>query len=351
VQSYYRDYALRQFGGAQADEIASLLRDSSRILARRKPELIDANYYRTNDDNEAARIAGEYAALGARARGINDKLAAEQQSAFYQLVHHPIEAMANLHKMYRAIAEGRTDDAKAAFAHDAAIRQRYEALENGKWAHMMSQTHISYTGWQQPEVDVMPEAVSWRPEAVTRKGPSAKAVKGEKCFLEKNGIIVIDAPDFARAEATSAGNWKVIDNLGHWKGAVTLFPQTGASYETGQGPSVDYDIALGAAGEFSVAVYASPSLDVLSRGGLRYAVSVDGGPPVIGDLMVGDANKWDKAVADNIRIAVTKHQAAKAGPHTIRIWGIDPGVVIQRLIITRRDLPRSKLGPVSSTPQ
>ena len=114
-----------------------------------------------------------------------------------------------------------------------------------------------------------------------------------------------------------------------------------------KGPSIEYDIALGAAGEFSVAVYASPSLDVLNRGGLRYAVSVDDGAPVIGDLMVGDANKWGKAVADNIRIAVTKHQVNKAGPHKIRIWGIDPGVVIQRLVVTRGDLPRSKLGPVS----
>ncbi len=351
VQSYYRQYASRSFGEAQADEIASLLRDSSRILARRKPELIDASYYRTNDDDEAQRIADEYAALNARARGIADKLAADQQSAFYQLVHHPIEAMTNLHNMYRAVAEGRMDDAKAAFANDAVIRQRYEALENGKWQHMMSQTHISYTGWQQPEVDVMPDAVSWKPETLVRKGPSAKAIKGQKRFLEKNGLIVIDAPDFARAGSAGPGAWKVIDNLGHWKGAVTLFPQAGASYQAGKGPSIEYDIALGAAGEFTIAVYASPSLDVLNRGGLRYAVSIDDGAPVIADLMVGDVNVWGKAVADNIRIAVTKHQVAKAGSYKIRIWGIDPGVVIQRLIITRGELPHSKLGPVSFIPR
>ena len=350
VQSYYRQYAERTFGEAQADEIASLLRDSSRILARRKPELTDASYYRTNDDNEAQRIADEYAALNSRARGIAGKLDADQQSTFYQLVHHPIEAMANLHMMYRAIAEGRMDDAKAAFANDAVIRQRYEGLENGKWQHMMSQTHISYTGWQQPEVDVMPDAVSWKPETLERKGPSAKAIKGQKRFLEKNGLIVIDAPDFKRTEEAGSGEWEVIDNLGHWKGAVTLFPQAGASYQAGKGPSIEYDIALGAEGQFSVAIYASPSLDVLNRGGLRYAVTVDDGAPVIGDLMAGDANKWEKAVADNIRIAVTKHQVAKAGPHKIRIWGIDPGVVIQRLVVTRGELPRSKLGPVSFSP-
>jgi len=104
-------------------------------------------------------------------------------------------------------------------------------------------------------------------------------------------------------------------------------------------------------GEFSVAVYASPSFDVLNRGGLRYAVSVDDSAPVIADLMVGDANVWGKAVADNIRIAITKHRAGKAGPHVIRVWGIDPGVVIQRLIVARDELPRSNLGPVSFSPR
>jgi Glycosyl hydrolase family 115/Gylcosyl hydrolase family 115 C-terminal domain len=351
IQTYYRDYAIRQFGEAQADEIASLLRDSSRILARRKPELIDANYYRTNDDKEAERIAGEFTALDVRARDITSKLSVDQLSAFYQLVHHPIEAMANLHKMYRAVAEGRIEDAKTAFDNDAVIRLRYESLSNNKWRHMMSQTHISYTGWQQPEVDVMPHIIGWKPETVVRKGPSAKAVKGQKRFLEKDGMIVIDAPDFARAGAVSGREWKRIENLGHWKGAVSLFPQTGASFEVGKGPSIEYEIALGAPGKFSVAVYASPSLDLLNRGGLRYAVSIDDGAPVIGDLMVGDANKWEKAVADNIRIAVTRHEAGKAGPHKIRIWAIDPGVVVQRLIVTRGDLPRSKLGPVSFATQ
>jgi hypothetical protein len=351
VQSYYRDWAARNFGDAQAAEIAGILRHSSRINARRKPELIDASYYRTDDYNEAERIAGEYAALDAKARQVAGKLSAEQQSAFYQLVHHPIEAMANLHMMYRAIAEGRVDDANAAFANDAVIRRRYEGFENGKWRHMMRQTHISYTGWQQPEVDVMPDAVSWTPETEARKGPSAKAVTGKSIFLEKDGMIVIDAPDFTRAGSAGSGTWRVIDNLGHWKGAMTLFPQTGASYEPGKGPSVEYDIALGAAGDFSVAIYASPSLDVLNRGGMRYAISVDDSPPVVGDLMAGKANKWETGVADNIRIAITKHRVAGAGPHIIRIWGIDPGVVIQRLIVTRGALPRSKLGPVSFTPR
>lgn len=351
LQSYYRRWAAQQFGEAQAGAIAAILRESTRINARRKPELIDAHYYRTNDDGEAERIAAEYAALDAQARSVAAKLEANQQSAFYQLVHHPIEAMRNLHSMYRAIAEGRMADAKAAFDHDAVIRKRYESLENGKWNHMMSQTHISYTGWQQPEVDVMPSPVGWTPETQKRSGPNARAISGQSAFLEKDGWIVIDAPDFMRSAASGGGEWKVIDNLGHWKGAISAFPQAGASYAPGEGPVVEYDIALGEPGDVSIAVYASPSLDVLNRGGLRYAISIGDGPVMVADLMAGVANKWDRAVADNIRIATTRHSTAKAGPQTIRIWAIDPGAVIQRIIVTRGNLPRSKLGPGGFAPR
>lgn len=351
LPDYYRRWATQQFGASRAEQIAALLRDSSRVNARRKPELIDAHYYRTDDDGEAERIAQEYRDLDTRARKIAGELGPQYQNAFYQLVHHPIEAMANLHKMYRAVAEGRMDDAAHAFAQDHAIRQRYEALENGKWHDMMSQTHISYTGWQQPEQDVLPDPVSWRPDRKVRSGPDAAAVPARKLYLEKDGIIVMDAPSHTHAGSAGAATWRTIPNLGHWTGSVTVLPQAGSSFAPGAGPYLDYEIALGAAGDFSVAVYASPSLDVLGTGGLRYAVSIDDGPPVVADLMTGDANVWGKAVADNIRIAVTQHRAEGPGPMRVRLWAIDRGVVIQRLIVTRGALPRSKLGPVGFTPR
>lgn len=351
LPDYYRRWATQQFGASHAADIAALLRDSSRINARRKPELIDAQYYRTDDDGEAERIALEYSDMDRRARKIAGELAPQYRSAFYQLVHHPIEAMANLHHMYRAVAEGRMDDAERAFANDRAIRDRYEGLEEGKWHDMMRQTHISYTGWQQPEQDVLPSPVSWRPDRNVRSGPDASPVPGRKMFLEKDGLIVMDAPSFARARSASAAAWRTIANLGHWSGSVAVLPQSGDSFAPGAGPYLEYDVALGAAGDFSLAVYASPSLDVLGKGGLRYAVSVNDGPPVIADLMAGDANVWSKAVADNIRIAVTRHRVEEPGPMRVRIWAVDRGVVIQRLIFTRGELPRSKLGPVGFKPR
>ena len=43
------------------------------------------------------------------------------------------------------------------FEHDAEISRYYNTeLAGGKWSHMMDQTHIGYTYWQEPPRNVMP---------------------------------------------------------------------------------------------------------------------------------------------------------------------------------------------------
>ncbi len=48
--------------------------------------------------------------------------------------------------------------ARELFKRDSTISYYYnKVMANGKWNHMMDQTHIGYTYWQQPEMNVMPE--------------------------------------------------------------------------------------------------------------------------------------------------------------------------------------------------
>jgi hypothetical protein len=66
-----------------------------------------------------------------------------------------------------------------------------------------------------------------------------------------------------------------------------------------------------------------------------------------GETRTGEGQKsWEKAVADNARVQTLRLTTAKAGAHRIRLWRVDPGVVFERLVISRGDLPESYLGPV-----
>lgn len=42
------------------------------------------------------------------------------------------------------------------FEKDVQLTQKYHELEDGKWNHMMSQTHIGYTYWNHPPLNMMP---------------------------------------------------------------------------------------------------------------------------------------------------------------------------------------------------
>jgi hypothetical protein len=171
LPEYTRLWAEQQFGPEHAKDIADILAQYTKFNSRRKPELLAPDTYSLFNYREAETVVAEYKELEERARRINAALPAEYRDAFYQLVLHPIEACANLNELYvtvgknrlyaqqgRAAANALAQKAKELFDRDTAITHYYNnVMANGKWAHMMDQTHIGYTYWQQPEKNVMPE--------------------------------------------------------------------------------------------------------------------------------------------------------------------------------------------------
>jgi hypothetical protein len=107
LREYYTRWAAEQFGSSYAKEIGELLRKYSQYSSRRKPEMLDANTYQLDDmgyDNELARVLNEWDELLLAAEKTNNLLSPEYKDAFFQLVLHPIKALANLHHLYGAVA-------------------------------------------------------------------------------------------------------------------------------------------------------------------------------------------------------------------------------------------------------
>ena len=53
-------------------------------------------------------------------------------------------------------------------------------------------------------------------------------------------------------------------------------------------------------------------------------------------------------MANAVAVHATRHAVERAGPHTLKVWRIDPGVVIQRVMLVRDGAPDSYLGPLES---
>ncbi|MBS9522752.1 glycosyl hydrolase 115 family protein [Litoribacter alkaliphilus] len=174
LPNYYVNWAKQQFGDEYAKEIAEILALYTKYNARRTPEMLEPSTYSLVNYREADRILDEYRNLLERSNTIYSKLPESYKSAFYQLVLSPVEMSSNINEMYiatgknrlyaqqgRASANKYAERVKELFAYDAELtRQFHEDLEDGKWNHMMSQTHIGYTSWNHPRTNVMP-AISY----------------------------------------------------------------------------------------------------------------------------------------------------------------------------------------------
>src|SRR5258708_22207821 len=99
----------------------------------------------------------------------------------------------------------------------------------------------------------------------------------------------------------------------------------------------------------------SPTLNSIPDRGVRYAASFDDETPQIVTLVPAGwkagregQRDWEKSVADNAHFGRSKHRILAPGYHTLKIWMVDPAVVMQKLIVDLGGLKPSYLGPPES---
>ena len=311
----------------------------------------------------------------AKAKKIGSALPSEYKDAYYQLVLHPVEASANLNELYVTVAKNRfyakqgnpaanglADKAKQLYIKNSLISKYYnDTLAGGKWRHMMDQTHIGYTYWQQPPNNTMPEVqyvntaanatsisnVKFNEDNSTKSSSDKTPTNvSGGVFVETGGYVSIEAEHFSKAVNTEQIKWQVIPNLGRTVSAVEAIPVTAPSQSISPTtPRLEYNIWVSKAASAKVHTYLSPTLNFHNRG-LRFAISFDNEKPTIIDMHEGYTNGlWNKWVAENIVEKVSEHLISKPGAHVIKFWMIDPAVVLQKIVIDMGGLKPSYLGP------
>jgi hypothetical protein len=170
ISEFTRLFAEREFGPEHAGDIAEIVAKYTKYNGRRKPELLDESTFSLVNYQEADRVLADWKALAERAEGVGRALPKEARDAFYEVVLHPVKACAVVNELYitaaksrlyagqgRASANDFAAQARALFQTDAALSAYFNhTLAGGKWNHMMDQTHIGYTSWQQPPSNAMP---------------------------------------------------------------------------------------------------------------------------------------------------------------------------------------------------
>jgi len=373
IGNYYTEWASKQFGKNYAKQIGDVLQKYSQYISRKKPELLSPETYSLTNYNEADRVLTQYHKLVEEAEKINTQLPAEYKDAYFELVLFPVKAFVNLNELYVAVAKNRmlasenniaankyADEAKEFYKTDSLLSYQYNhELANGKWSHMMDQTHIGYTYWQEPRVNKMPEVKyvsdnSKKDESVkidvrdkTSENLIPKGAKGN-IFYEKNGYVSIEAANYSKA-VNKQIKWKVIPGIGKDGNGITTFPVTADEKTLTNGsPYLQYEIYVYDTGTVKLEAYFSPTLNFENDSlGLQYAISIDNEKPQIIPINKDDKNErtWGKWVSNNIIIKTTEHKIPKSGKHIIKYWMISPAVVLQKLVLDFGGLKPSYLGP------
>ena len=196
------------------------------------------------------------------------------------------------------------------------------------------------------EVIVVIEAFS--PAEVTRD-----TLQG---FVEGPGFVSIEPEHYTKRNEAGENRWVKIEDYGRTlSGLRAEGPVDAPSATPGKdSPCLEYRMYLFTAGPAEVAAITAPTLNFSPDRGVRYAVSFDDEAPQTVTLVPqgyqarNGNSDWEKAVGDNARYGRSKHNIAQPGYHTLKIWMIDPAVVLQKLVVDLGGLKPSYLGPPES---
>jgi hypothetical protein len=197
-------------------------------------------------------------------------------------------------------------------------------------------------------------SVSVKVDVFNPPKPSRDSLRG---FVESDGYVSMEAKDFTGKFDSPSAHWENIENLGNTRSAMAVFPFTAPSATpAGDSARLEYKMFLFHGGDIKVRTFIAPTLNFVAGRGFRFALSFDDSPPQIvtpvpEDYSVGagDQNRdWAAAVSDNVRKVVTDFELKEPGEHTLKFWMVDPGVVLEKIVVDRGGVKPSYLGPPES---
>jgi hypothetical protein len=183
--------------------------------------------------------------------------------------------------------------------------------------------------------------------------PPARPLKD--AFIEGDGYVSMEAEHFTRNVPAGQVRWEKIQDYGRTLSAMTVMPVTAGSVAPPKdSPCLEYGMYLRSSGETAVLATLAPTLNFVPDRGLRVAVSFDDQPPQVIDIIAQsfDARngnrEWEESVKNACRIVRSSHKLAAAGYHTLKIWMVDPAVVLQKIVVDLGGVKPSYLGPPES---
>lgn len=173
-------------------------------------------------------------------------------------------------------------------------------------------------------------------------------------FVEDNGAISINAENFHRKKEGNGFGWEITKDLGVTGSSIGAYPFTAEPVEhewklEEEAAYAEYDFYCFNTGWIDIYSYCLPTFPINSQRHCMYGISIDDGPPLIVDFETQLRNeKWKQNVQRNQSENITKHFIPNSGKHTLKIWMIDTGVFVDKIVMDLGGLKKSYMGPLET---
>lgn len=205
------------------------------------------------------------------------------------------------------------------------------------------------TGLNQAEVYIQGTGWGGAKVQVSAFKPAVAATTG---FVEADGYIALDAASAKAGGNTAEAGWQRLEGFGH--SAAAMVALTERDYQPDeanicQAPYLEYPLYFHSTGQVMLHSKVAPTLQLLPGRKLRFAVALDDAQPVIVDTLPDSSEPaWQHAVLDSSRTITTPLHITHSGAHRLRIYLLDPAVVLHKLLLDTGGLQPSYLGPPQS---
>jgi len=195
------------------------------------------------------------------------------------------------------------------------------------------------------EVTVLVPA--FRPAGITPESLSG--------FVEADGFVAIESEHYTAKSRVGENCWIKIPSYGLTLSGMRASGPADTRVTPGKdSPCLEYKMFLFTAGPVEVEAVVGATLNFQAGRELSYAISFDDEPPrcvtvVPADFNVGNGNQdWEETVKNNCHRVTSQHRIGSPGYHILKIWMVDPSMVLEKLVVNTGGLRPSHLGPPES---
>lgn len=167
-------------------------------------------------------------------------------------------------------------------------------------------------------------------------------LNGYTGFVETNGYVSILAQHYTTCNNRSTGNWQIVDGLGYTGKSMmnSIVPAVSRVVDTTtlkqRGSFMSFDFYSFTDTIPALILYALPTHPFNKSFSMRCGLSVDDGPVQIIDFKsnsIARTEEWKQNVLRNNAVRKVMYNRLTPGKHTLKIFAIDPGFILDRMLI------------------